>query len=136
MTLAKGRRPVVYLIVGRNLDKSTAKVIAIVAGLGIVLCLPLTGNAGQQAIVCAKISRPEWSKASQVEATVTTGQELSRATGNRKLYPPISTYVVISNDRDGTTLIQMAAPQIGAMPTYGLDQQGRRWSISIQSPCL
>ena len=123
-------------IVGRNLDKSTAKVIAIVAGLVFVLCLPLPGHAWQQTMVCAKMSRTEWSKASQVEATVATGQELSRATCNRKRYAPISTYVVISNDRDGTTLIQMAAPQIGALPTYGLDQQGRRWSISTQSPCL
>ena len=41
------------------MDKSAAKVIAIVAGLVFVLCLPLPGQAGQQTIVCAKISQPE-----------------------------------------------------------------------------
>ena len=98
---------------------------------------PIAGLARQQALVCAKMIMPlGWSKAYQVDATIVTGLELGQATGNFTRYQPIATYVVIAWEKDDVSLIQMAVPQLGPLPTRGTDQLGRRWSVSTQSVCF
>ena len=95
-----------------------------------VSLLSLSALASERATVCAKYRADYgWSKGYKVEATITKGTDLNRATGSYD-YSPFSTYVVIFWDRDEASIIEMEWPTLSYMGTNGEDQRGVKWEIS------
>lgn len=75
-----------------------------------------------------------YSKPYAVSATMTTGDELNSETGLVSYYPGIN-YVVIFWGQHEATIINIKLGSVYVFPTYGTDQQGRRWKLYANLTC-
>lgn len=101
---------------------------AIVCGLLLVVG---SAHASDRMEVCAKM-REGYGRTSpgyQVNAIVTTGQELAAKTNDYTDYRIYATYVVIFWASGQATVIEMQFPYITAIPSQGMDQEGRTWEV-------
>jgi len=98
--------------------------------LAVLLLATFPALGSERVTVCAKYRADYgWSKGYKVEATVTKGSELNRATRSYD-YTSYSTYVVIFWDRDEVSVIEMDWPTLSHMGTEGEDKRGVKWEIS------
>lgn len=93
-------------------------------------------NTVQRSNVCAKyMTRSGWSKGYRVQATITNGSNINKATSTFN-YNSFSKYVVIFWGKGRATLIELDLPYLSAIDQTGKDQQGRKWAVSTSSVCF
>ena len=98
-------------------------------------CVVSPSEASEKATVCARYeAQYGWSKGYKVEATITSGTELNRATRTFD-YDSLSKYVVIFWDQDEVTVIKMSWPYLGPIAQQGEDQRGVKWEVSKTTIC-
>jgi hypothetical protein len=95
-----------------------------------------SATASERAQVCARYqTEAGWSDSYKVEATITKGSDLNRATSSFD-YNAFATYVVIFWSRDEVSVIEMDWPYVTYMDSDGKDQRGRKWQVRKGSICL
>lgn len=95
---------------------------------------PLDAQADAERVdVCAHYAvNYGWSDGHKVQATLTSGSDLNRATSSFN-YNAFSKYVVIFWDQGQASVIELDSPWLTYFDTEGKDQQGRAWKVAKTS---
>jgi len=92
--------------------------------------------AKERVVVCARhqYRNGAWSKAEKLATTAASGKELNRASGTVH-YNAASEYLVVMEDADDATIIEMALPRLAVGTIEGTDQRGIRWQLAMPPRC-
>jgi hypothetical protein len=97
------------------------------------LIVPVAALASERVDICAEYT--DTGQSYHVMAISTTGSELNQATRSFN-YNSLGRYIVIFWAPNQASVIEMGGVFVGPthFQSYGTDQEGRSWAISVYSP--